>query len=42
MLLREKTGEDLSARAMIEYYEPLLVWLREQNEGRVHTLPELE
>ena len=41
-MIREKTGEDISARAMIEYYEPLLVWLREQNEGRVHTLPELE
>ncbi len=40
-LLREKTGEDLSARAMVEYFAPLHDWLREQNRGRVHTLPEL-
>jgi peptidyl-dipeptidase A len=33
-VLKEKTGEDLSARAMLEYYQPLLVWLREQNKGR--------
>ena len=37
-VLREVTGEDLSARAMLEYYEPLLVWLKEKNRGRVPTL----
>jgi peptidyl-dipeptidase A len=41
MLLRETTGEDLSANAMLEYFAPLQEWLEEQNEGRVHTLPEL-
>ena len=40
-LLREKTGSDLSARAMLEYYAPLMAWLQEQNKGRTATLPEL-
>lgn len=30
-LLREATGEDLSARAMLAYYQPLLDWLKQQN-----------
>jgi len=33
-LLREKTGEDLSTRAMVEYFKPLMGWLEEQNRGR--------
>jgi len=33
-LLREKTGEDLSTRAMVEYFQPLTRWLEEQNRGR--------
>jgi peptidyl-dipeptidase A len=40
-LLEEVTGERLSARAMLEYFEPLRLWLVEQNAGRTHTLPEL-
>ncbi len=40
-LLKEKTGEDMSARAMLAYFQPLLEWLQEQNQGREHTLPEL-
>ncbi len=40
-LLRERTGETLSARAMRDYFEPLRVWLVEQNRGRTHTLPPL-
>ncbi len=32
-LLRETTGQDLSGRAMLEYYAPLLTWLKEQNKG---------
>ncbi len=40
-LLKEKTGEDMSARAMLAYFQPLLEWLQEQNRGREHTLPEL-
>ncbi len=33
-ILRDATGEDLSTRAMVEYYAPLLKWLEEQNKGR--------
>lgn len=40
-LTREKTGKDLSAEPMVEYYAPLLEWLKEQNQGRTATLPEL-
>ena len=40
-LLREKTGSDLSANAMLEYFQPLMAWLQEQNTGRVHTLEDI-
>ena len=33
-VLRDATGEDLSTRAMVEYFKPLMTWLREQNRGR--------
>ena len=33
-VLREATGEDLSTRAMVEYFKPLMAWLQEQNKGR--------
>ncbi|MFO0891969.1 MAG: M2 family metallopeptidase, partial [Isosphaeraceae bacterium] len=33
-LLREATGEGLSARALVSYFEPLLEWLRKENRGR--------
>lgn len=33
-LLREATGEELSTRAMVEYFAPLQRWLEEQNRGR--------
>ena len=39
-LLREKTGSDLSANPMLEYFQPLMAWLQEKNTGRVHTLEE--
>ncbi len=32
-LLREATGEELSARAMLAYYAPLYEWLKKQNQG---------
>jgi peptidyl-dipeptidase A len=41
ILLKEKTGEDLSARAMLDYFSPLMKWLQEQNAGRKYTLPAL-
>ncbi|WP_367872537.1 M2 family metallopeptidase [Luteolibacter sp. Populi] len=33
-ILRDATGEDLSTRAMVEYYAPLLKWLEKENAGR--------
>ncbi|MCX6941024.1 MAG: M2 family metallopeptidase, partial [Verrucomicrobia bacterium] len=33
-ILRDATGEDLSTRAMVEYYTPLLGWLEKENTGR--------
>ncbi len=40
-LVRRATGEDLSARAMVEYFAPLEDWLRRENRGRKATLPEV-
>ncbi len=40
-LLKSKTGSDLSAKAMVDYFEPLRKWLVKQNEGRKCTLSEL-
>lgn len=40
-LLKEKTGSDLSAKAMLEYFEPLRKWLVEQNKGRKYALAEI-
>lgn len=39
-VLKEKTGEDLSARAMLDYFSPLMAYLKEVNKGRKYTLPE--
>jgi len=40
-MLRDKTGSDLSAKAMVEYFAPLQTWLEEQNRGRTHTIAPL-
>jgi len=37
-VLKESTGEDLNAKAMLEYFQPLVSWLQEQNKGRTYTL----
>jgi peptidyl-dipeptidase A len=39
-LLKEKTGSDLSAKAMLDYFEPLMEYLKKENEGRKYTLPQ--
>jgi len=39
-LLKESTGEDLNAKAMLNYFMPLMEFLKEANQGRTHTLPE--
>ena len=40
-LMRDHLGSDLDAKAMLAYFEPLMAYLKKQNEGRTHTLPEL-
>jgi peptidyl-dipeptidase A len=37
-LLQEKIGEDISAKAMMRYFEPLMNYLKEVNKGRKYTL----
>ena len=37
-MLKEKTGEELSARAMVAYFQPLMDYLKEQNKGRKHSI----
>lgn len=41
-VLKEKTGSDLSAKAMLDYFSPLMDYLKKQNEGRKYTLAELK
>lgn len=33
-VLKDATGEDLSTRAMVEYFKPLQSWLETENKGR--------
>jgi peptidyl-dipeptidase A len=33
-VLKEATGEELSTRAMMEYFKPLMAWLEKENAGR--------
>ncbi|QCR21767.1 M2 family metallopeptidase [Pontibacter sp. SGAir0037] len=37
-MLKDKTGEELNARAMVDYFEPLMNYLKEQNKGRKYTI----
>jgi peptidyl-dipeptidase A len=32
--IKEKTGEELSANGMLEYFQPLMDWLKKENAGR--------
>ena len=41
VVLKETTGRDLDAQAIVEYFRPLQAWLEEQNRGRQHSLPEI-
>lgn len=38
--LQENLGEGISAKAILEYFAPLMQWLQTQNAGREHSLPE--
>jgi peptidyl-dipeptidase A len=40
-VLKEKTGSELSAKAMLDYFNPLMDYLKKENAGRKYTLPEL-
>lgn len=37
-ILKEKTGSELNAQSMLDYFAPLQKWLKEQNRGRKYTL----
>lgn len=37
-LLKEATGETLSAKPMLNYFEPLMTYLKAENKGRNYTL----
>lgn len=39
-LLKETTGQGLSAQPMLTYFEPLTDYLKKVNQGRKYTLPE--
>jgi peptidyl-dipeptidase A len=39
-LLQETIGQEMSAAAMLTYFEPLMLYLKEKNKGRSHSLPE--
>jgi len=39
-LLKESVGSEMSAKPMLEYFAPLMSYLKEQNKGRTYTLPE--
>ncbi len=39
-LLKANVGSGMSAKPMLDYFEPLMVYLKEQNKGRNYTLPE--
>lgn len=41
-VLKEKTGSELSAKAMLDYFAPLMDYLKKENAGRKYTLPELK
>lgn len=38
-LVKENVGTKLSAKALVDYFQPLLEYLKKENEGRVYTLP---
>lgn len=39
-VLKDATGEEISAKAMLHYFDPLMSYLKEVNKGRKYTLPE--
>ncbi len=39
-VMKEATGQEMNATAMVRYFDPLMSWLKEQNKGRKYTMPE--
>jgi len=39
-ILKEATNDDMNAKAMLRYFDPLMQWLKEKNKGRKYTLDE--
>jgi len=39
-VLKTSTGDEMNAKAMLEYFQPLVEWLKKENAGRKYTLPE--
>lgn len=39
-VLKDKTGSDLTAKPMLEYFQPLMEYLKKENKGRKYSLPE--
>lgn len=39
-LLNESIGSGISAKPMLDYFQPLMEYLKAQNKGRTYTLPE--
>lgn len=39
-VLKSSTGDDLNGKAMLDYFQPLVSWLKQQNNGRKYSLPE--
>jgi peptidyl-dipeptidase A len=40
VVMKQATGEDVSAKAMVRYFEPLMAYLKKVNAGRKYTFPE--
>lgn len=38
--LRKNLGTEVSAKPILDYFAPLMTWLKKQNKGRTHTLAE--
>jgi peptidyl-dipeptidase A len=39
-IMKSELSEEISAKPMLDYYQPLMAYLKEQNKGRQYTLPE--
>jgi len=38
--LKNSIGSEMDAKPMVDYFTPLMVWLKAENKGRKYTLPE--